>query len=435
VRTKKIAVLGCLIVAGILMSVVPILASAAEADITQGKYSEDGNGISCVVDSPEDAPPKDRPRLSSRTASSQIASTSENVKTFRTDTAPELDWYQPCNGGDNLIDFYINVHDVDVSTIKSATLTLAVWDVDYYCGGACGGLCERDAVYINGHRLTTPELYLTGANNQWSTCTFNVEPEWIIEGDNYVEIDIDLLSRRCWCVECDWGELRLELVDVKVVEIEALEDIDIKDGAGNDITDPIWKHDEPSKYDPIADAMKNRFIFWTYPGSLKIKTTIDAFPTKPSWEPKCKYDWQISGTDKHGTGEFTGWSGEFKVDMPQEVGKYTLTLAFTLYDDENNEIKSQHMSHILYVTYENSKLPKPKTTWLDKATDWASGAANPSEVGSYIDNPGIYTKSNWRYRDSRIGGLPNPNFGNWLQLFNPLQNVTIQQVFVGFLYP
>ena len=235
-KNSKLIKISCLVVVGILMSVVPILASAAETDIAQGKYSEGGSGICCAVDSPNDAPPIDRPRLSSQTVSSQIASTSENVKTFRTDTAPELDWYQPCNGGDHLIDFYINVHDVDVSAIKSATLTLAVWDVDYDCGTACGGLCERDEVYINGHRLTTPEPYLTGANNQWSTCTFNVEPEWIIEGDNYVEIDIDLLSRRCWCVECDWGELAVEIEEIDL-KIES-EDISISPKQWWE----FWKH-------------------------------------------------------------------------------------------------------------------------------------------------------------------------------------------------
>ncbi|MDY6966172.1 MAG: hypothetical protein SVM80_09460 [Halobacteriota archaeon] len=209
----KLIKISCLVVIAILMSTAPfsILTSATEVNATEEKYIENGENLCCSVDSPEDAPPKDIPGLSSQTGSALIASTTGNVKTFRTDTAPELDWYQPCNGGDHLINFYINVHDVNVSTIKSATLTLAVWDVDFDCGSACGGVCERDTVYINGHRLTTPEPYLTGANNQWSTCTFNVEPEWIVEGDNYIEIYIDLLSGECWCVECDWGELAVEI--------------------------------------------------------------------------------------------------------------------------------------------------------------------------------------------------------------------------------
>lgn len=141
----------------------------------------------------------------------QVSTFSPNTVSFRTDAHPELDFYQPCNGGDNSIVFPINVHDVDIGSIGFATLTLAVWDVDYDCGGACSGLCERDPVSINGHLLTTPTAYLTGANGLWSTCTFNVDPDWIVEGDNVIFIDIDTLSRSCWCVTCDWGELSLTM--------------------------------------------------------------------------------------------------------------------------------------------------------------------------------------------------------------------------------
>ena len=134
-----------------------------------------------------------------------------NVVTFRTDSGPELDWYQPCDGGDRLIDFSIHVDGIDLNAIVHATLTLAVWDVDYNCGTLCGGLCERDPVYINGNRLTTPVAYLTGANNQWSSVSFDVDPAWLVDGDNYIEIFIDVLGGECWCVECDWGELALEV--------------------------------------------------------------------------------------------------------------------------------------------------------------------------------------------------------------------------------
>lgn len=133
-----------------------------------------------------------------------------STATFGTYTGPELDFYQPCNGGDNNINFQINVHDVDVATIQSAKLKLAVWDVDYNCGGACDGLCERDEVLLNGHKLTTPQPYLTGADNQWSTVTFDVSPSFIKSGDNRVDINIDLLSGWCWCVMCDYGELIIE---------------------------------------------------------------------------------------------------------------------------------------------------------------------------------------------------------------------------------
>ncbi len=154
-------------------------------------------------DSPEDAPSI----KNITTQSIKTTSLSENVKKFRTDTAPELDWYQPCDGGDNLINFYINVADVETSNIKSATLTLSVYDVDIPGSSGCGP--EIDQVYFNGHYLGT----LTGANSQWSTCTFTVNPSYIIEGANSVKIYIDTTGSGCWCVECDWGELTVEVTE------------------------------------------------------------------------------------------------------------------------------------------------------------------------------------------------------------------------------
>jgi uncharacterized repeat protein (TIGR01451 family) len=89
-------------------------------------------------------------------------------------------------------------------------LTLAVWDVDYDCGSEC---CERDIVYLNGNQLTSPGEYLTGNAYQWSLVSFNVDPAWIVDGNNYVEIEIDVLSckQERWCVMCDWCELALEI--------------------------------------------------------------------------------------------------------------------------------------------------------------------------------------------------------------------------------
>ena len=200
-----------LFIASFLM--VFVLAGGAWA-----KEPNDPNSCGCCkVDKHGEGPPAGSSVLSSLKTPLTLtaASSSSNTKTFRTDTGPELDFYQPCNGGDNLIDFSINVHDINVSSVTSATLTLAVWDVDYDCGIEC---CERDSVYLNGHRLTTPVEYLTGANDQWSTVTFNIDPSWIVNGDNNVKIFIDLFCPNYWCVSCDWGELALELG--KTPEIE-----------------------------------------------------------------------------------------------------------------------------------------------------------------------------------------------------------------------
>ena len=205
------AILGiCLIIA------IGIFILSSSQGIVEAQGPSVNSSVPCG-DTSADVPPdpystESTPVLSSISAISSglyTTSPSSTAKTFRTDSGPELDLYQPCSGGDHLINFYINVHDVDLSAAGSATLTLAVWDVDYDCGTACNGVCERDTVYLNGHRLTTPVPYLTGANNQWSTVTFDINPQWIVDGDNYVEIYIDTLSNGCWCVQCDWGELSI----------------------------------------------------------------------------------------------------------------------------------------------------------------------------------------------------------------------------------
>jgi len=119
--------------------------------------------------------------------------------------------------GDNLDKylFWPNTIEPDIpvqtndSDIYSAELTLSIYDVDEYCGGACNGVCEVDQVYFNGHYLGT----LTGANNQWSTTTFILDPSWVngevggSPGINHVKIIIDTASHHCWAVECDWVQL------------------------------------------------------------------------------------------------------------------------------------------------------------------------------------------------------------------------------------
>ncbi len=364
----------------------------------EGGTATAGVSDCCDVDGPGDAPPSGFVERRTLAATSST-STSTTTKTFRTDSGPELDWYQPCSGGDRLINFYIHVQDVELSSIEAARLTLAVWDVDYNCGSACGGVCERDTVYLNGHRLTTPVAYLTGANEQWSSVSFDVDPDWILDGPNYVEIYIDTLSNRCWCVTCDWGELQLEIseLEVKVVEISSLDDTSITDASGNDIPDPIWKHDVPAWPRPIADSMRNSWFFFTTAGQFTIKTKLDGFPDKPPWKPKCEYTWWIVGSSEYDTGYFNDWEGQFSVSVPQKVGKYQLTLCYKIFDNEGNEINFQSMGHTLYVTYKQSLLAKPKSIWLDRACRWASGASDETQTVTTL-NGGIYANElKWVY--------------------------------------
>jgi hypothetical protein len=194
-----------------------------------------------------------------------------------------------------------------------------------------------------------------------------------------------------------WGDVvdkEVELLNIKVVQLDALNDIAIKG-----ISDPIWKKQfdahgnlvdvTPKEDDPIADGMKS--------GSFKIKATLDAFPNKPSWNPKVEYAWNIPGSTA-GAGSFNGWDGTFDVSVPQKVGVYTLQVQFTFKDTANNIIGSQSINRKFYITYDNPILSPAKEIWLEKSTAWATGATNPSEVTSTLTQ-GIYTNSGWLYRD------------------------------------
>jgi hypothetical protein len=54
---------------------------------------------------------------------------------------------------------------------------------------------------------------LTGADDQWSTTTYILDPSWVngeVDGSpgiNHVKIIIDTASQECWAVECDWVQL------------------------------------------------------------------------------------------------------------------------------------------------------------------------------------------------------------------------------------
>ncbi|MBS1253206.1 MAG: hypothetical protein MAG451_02255 [Anaerolineales bacterium] len=98
--------------------------------------------------------------------------------------------------------------NIVVSTLPSfstAQLSLSAWDVDEEGNPEEPDQpVERDAVYFNGHFVGT----LTGANQVWSTSVFDVDPAWVQQGNNLVEVRIDEHDG-CWCVRVDWGQLIL----------------------------------------------------------------------------------------------------------------------------------------------------------------------------------------------------------------------------------
>jgi hypothetical protein len=92
--------------------------------------------------------------------------------------------------------------NIDVATLpqSSAAITLRAFDVDEEQG-------EQDDVYINGHFLGR----LTGANNVWSVTSFNINPAWLVQGANLVEVQVDTSGDATqWVVAIDWGQLLVD---------------------------------------------------------------------------------------------------------------------------------------------------------------------------------------------------------------------------------
>ncbi len=98
------------------------------------------------------------------------------------------------------IEFNIFINETSINT---AQLNIMAWDVDWASGN--GYMGERDKVFFNGHDIG----YLTGANNEWSTSIFQIDPSWVNKGPNgknLVQVYIDEYNEG-WATQVDWGQL------------------------------------------------------------------------------------------------------------------------------------------------------------------------------------------------------------------------------------
>jgi hypothetical protein len=98
------------------------------------------------------------------------------------------------SSGVHPVEFNINVAALPQS---SAVLTMRALDVDEEQG-------EIDLVYVNGHALG----HLSGADNVWSVTAFNINPAWLVTGQNLVRIDVDTSGDATqWVTTIDWAQL------------------------------------------------------------------------------------------------------------------------------------------------------------------------------------------------------------------------------------
>jgi hypothetical protein len=96
--------------------------------------------------------------------------------------------------GAHPIEFNIDVVSLPLSSVA---LSMRALDVDEEDG-------EVDEVYINGHYLGR----LTGANNVWSVTAFNVNPAWLVAGQNLVRVNVDTSGDTTqWVTTIDWAQM------------------------------------------------------------------------------------------------------------------------------------------------------------------------------------------------------------------------------------
>lgn len=96
---------------------------------------------------------------------------------------------------DNIAPIEFNIFVLD-AVIDEAQLNLYAWDVDEIDG-------EIDHVYVNGTLVGS----LTGADDEWSTSVFYLDPALITTGKNLIQVFIDVNTNGNWAVNVDWGQL------------------------------------------------------------------------------------------------------------------------------------------------------------------------------------------------------------------------------------
>ncbi|MBB2923636.1 DUF4214 domain-containing protein [Cellulomonas cellasea] len=378
---------------------VPAAAAPAAAEPPAGR------------DLPSDAP-EHRGRLRALAAGTQLTfDEAAREARLRVDEGGSLDQYLY---GPGPITFDIDLEGIDPQAAGGQPIELRMWvfDVDQAGGGECGP--EVDTVSVNGTRVGT----LTGADSQWIVNTFSVPPGVLGSGSNAFRVDIDTAGTGCWAVEVDWAEVTVPFA-IAHLATDATDDVDVLRGLSEDeIPDTVFERafqsdgtlGAPTKVDVIADAMSDQPWFGgPTAGTFTYEYTIDAWPSRPDWEPTVRPRWEFSGGGGAGSGPpagISGWEDEVEITLPQRTGVYDLTVWLELRKGETL-LTVQEQKHTVYVLLGEPVsswrpgLPStgtPKTGWLDFAFDrGAAGKATAEDVALAL-NSGVYgNPKGWTY--------------------------------------
>lgn len=214
--------------------------------------------------------------------------------------------------------------------------------------------------------------------------------------------------------------------NIAQVEARAVEDVDIRRGTSETdelIVDPIWRslgfdpsNGEPlptDRDDPIADAIlqssgPERAFIYGY--KLACGPSAAGCPSEVS----VRYRWRIKGTRVRSGGYVrqTGMENSFSVSLPDQVGRYTLSIKLQVYEGRAR-IGVLERQHILYVLWNEpvdspigsiyKALNPPWTAWLDVALGWADGESSEEGILAAL-NAAVYRNPfGWDY--GVLGGI------------------------------
>ena len=146
-------------------------------------------------------------------AGATFITTDDNENNAHTGS-PDNDMYSTnpeCLFNDNPVTpIEFNIVVPSLPSFTTAQLSLYAYDVDEQ--GVPGYQPEMDEVYFNGNLAGT----LTGWTDTWSTSVFNINPAWVRQGNNLVEVHVNVLypnppeNRETWCTSINWGQLVLD---------------------------------------------------------------------------------------------------------------------------------------------------------------------------------------------------------------------------------
>ncbi|MBF0236521.1 MAG: hypothetical protein HQM12_02350 [SAR324 cluster bacterium] len=120
--------------------------------------------------------------------------------TYFTDTAPDLDRELEREETKDAVGEFVIVVDGERPAEK-ATLSIYAFDTDEERG-------EEVRIYLNDHLAGR----LSGTDNTWNTTVFDLDPAWVVEGENRVRFVIgDSRSRNIkWTGTLGWGQLLID---------------------------------------------------------------------------------------------------------------------------------------------------------------------------------------------------------------------------------